>query len=142
MKQRVFLVADRRRLRELIVDLFASSGDFQLVGTANTEAEAASWLDEHPDAWDVGVIDLVLDEGSGTHVIRRARERHYGGLVAVLSNCVTESLREHCYALGADSIFDETESVRFILWLDKVGGAEPQRATPAPGDALRVSVRS
>lgn len=142
MKQRVFLVADRRRLRELIIDLFASNGDFQLVGTANTEAEAMSWLGEHADAWDVSVIDLVLDEGSGTQVVRRAREQHYGGLVAVLANCVTESLREHCYALGADSIFDETEAVRFILWLDKVGGAELQRGASAPADALRVSVRS
>jgi len=141
MKQRVFLVADRRRLRELIVDLFSSNGDFQLVGTANTEFEALSWLAEHGDAWDVGVVDLVLDEGSGTQVIRCAREQHYGGLVAVLSNCVTDSLREHCYALGADSIFDETESVRFIHWLDKVGGAEPARAARATADAPRVSVR-
>ena len=129
MKQRVFLVADRRRLRELVVDLFSSSGDFQLVGTANTEAEAWGWLQEHPEAWDVAVMDIVLDEGDGTHVIRYARERHVGGLISVLSNCVTDNLREHCYALGADTVFDEKDTARFILWLDRVGGAEPVGTT-------------
>lgn len=121
MKQRVFLVEDHRRMRGLLIDLFSSAAEFQVVGTACTEAEAALWLEEHGEAWDVAVIDLVLDEGSGTQVLRRAREQHLGGLIAVLSSCVTESLREHCYALGADSIFDEADPTRFMLWLGKVG---------------------
>jgi two-component system, OmpR family, response regulator len=134
MKQRVFLAEDLKRMRELLIDLFSSSGEFQVVGTACTEDEAAQWLASHGDAWDLAIIDLVLDEGSGTHVIRRAREQHYGGLIAVLASCVTESLREHCYALGADNVFDEAETNRFLLWLSKVGSAQPQVPHPARAD--------
>lgn len=125
MKQRVFLVEDRRRMRELLLDLFSSTGEFQVVGTACTEAEATAWLAAHGDAWDLAVVDLVLDEGSGTNVVRLAREASYGGLVAVLAGCVTESLREHVYALGADKVFDEKDSARFLLWLGKLGHYDP-----------------
>lgn len=131
MKQRVFLVEDQRRMRELLIDLFSSTGDFQVVGTACTEAEALQWLAGHGDAWDLAVIDLVLDEGSGTHVVQRAREANYGGLVAVLSTCVTESLREHVYALGADTLFDEKDTNRFLLWLSRLG--KPYDAPMAGG---------
>jgi len=130
MKQRVFLAEDLSRMRGLLIDLFSSTGEFQVVGTACTEDEAESWLAQHGDAWDVAIIDLVLDQGSGTNVIRHARRQHYGGVIAVLSSCVTENLREHCYALGADNVFDEAETGRFLLWLGKVG---------ADGSALPVA---
>ncbi|HYE41241.1 MAG TPA: response regulator [Ramlibacter sp.] len=134
MKQRVFLAEDLTRMRGLLVDLFSSTGEFQVVGTACTEAEAESWLARHGDEWDLAIIDLVLDEGNGTNVVRRARQSHYGGVVAVLASCVTENLREHCYALGADSVFDEAETGRFLLWLGKVGADLPA----APESDVRV----
>ena len=134
MKQRVFLAEDLSRMRGLLVDLFSSTGEFQVVGTACTEAEAERWLLRHGDEWDLAIIDLVLDEGSGTHVVKRARQQNYGGVIAVLASCVTENLREHCYALGADSVFDEAETGRFLLWLGKIGADLPV----APAQALRV----
>jgi DNA-binding NarL/FixJ family response regulator len=141
MKQRVFLVEDLQRMRELLIDLFSASGEFQVVGTACTEAEAKAWLDEHTDAWDLAVIDLVLDEGSGTNVIRRARQQHYGGIVAVLASCVTESLREHCYQLGADAIFDEADTNRFLLWLRKVGAGVPPHPAALPAAPAATAAR-
>ena len=137
MKQRVFLAEDLSRMRGLLLDLFSSTGEFQVVGTACTEEEADRWLAQHGDAWDVAIIDLVLDEGSGTQVVRRARQHHYGGLIAVLSSCVTENLREHCYQLGADNVFDEAETGRFLLWLGKVGAP-----VAAPVQPLAVASRA
>ncbi|HVE52474.1 MAG TPA: response regulator [Ramlibacter sp.] len=131
MKQRVFLVEDQRRMRELLIDLFSSSGDFQVVGTACTEGEALLWLEEHGESWDLAVIDLVLDDGSGSSVVRRARDMNYGGLVAVLSSCVTDSLREHVFSLGADTLFDEKDTTRFVAWLGKIG--KPYDAPMAGG---------
>lgn len=142
MKQRVFLAEDFKRMRDLLIDLFSSTGEYQVVGTACTEEEASRWLSAHGDAWDLAIVDLVLDEGSGTHVVRRAREQHYGGLIAVLSSCVTDSLREHCYALGADAVFDEAESTRFLLWLGRVGAAETAQPRDEARQATSVSVRA
>ena len=131
MKQRVFIAEDLQRMRELLIDLFSSSREFQVVGTACTEQEASQWLAAHGDAWDLAIIDLVLDEGSGSNVIRQAREQNYGGLVAVLSSCVTDNLREHCYVLGADNVFDEAENTRFRLWLSRVGADDKMHPRPA-----------
>jgi DNA-binding NarL/FixJ family response regulator len=140
MKQRVFVAEDLSRMRGLLIDLFSSTGEFQVVGTACTEQEAERWLARHGDEWDLAIIDLVLDEGDGTHVVKRARQKNYGGLVVVLASCVTENLREHCYALGADSVFDEEETGRFLLWLGKVGADLP--AVPGPGVRVQPAVRA
>jgi two-component system, OmpR family, response regulator len=141
MKQRVFIAEDLQRMRELLIDLFSASGEFQVVGTACTEAEADRWLTANGESWDLAIIDMVLDEGSGSNVIRRAREQNYAGLIAVLSSCVTDNLREHCYVLGADKVFDEAQMTRFLLWLAKVGAGDAQVPPPAAattGAALRA----
>ena len=142
MKQRVFIAEDFKRMRDLLIDLFSSTGEYQVVGTACTEDEAARWLAAHGDEWDLAIIDLVLDQGSGTNVIRCAREQHYGGLIAVLSSCVTDSLREHCYALGADKVFDEAETTRLLLWLGRVGADEHLHIPAEERQVTSVSVRS
>jgi two-component system, OmpR family, response regulator len=142
MKQRVFIAEDLQRMRELLIELFSASGDFQVVGTACTEAEADQWLGANGEAWDLAIIDMVLDEGSGSNVIRRAREQNYGGLIAVLSSCVTDNLREHCYVLGADKVFDEAQMTRFLLWLARVGADDAPHLQAAAAEATGVSVRA
>lgn len=126
MDLRVFLVEDLRGMRSLLGDLFASIGSLRLVGAAVTEAEAKLWLDENPGGWDLVIVDLVLEQGSGIGVIDRARQLSATGRIAVFSSYVTPALREHCARLGADAIFDKSETVAFIGWLDRqVHGAPP-----------------
>ncbi|NNU45510.1 hypothetical protein [Ramlibacter montanisoli] len=70
MTIRVFLVEDLPAMRELLVDLFTSIGNYQVVGTSSTEAEANLWIDEFPRKWDLLIVDLILAEGSGLGVVR------------------------------------------------------------------------
>ena len=118
MELRVFLVEDLQGMRRLIQDLLASIGGLQLVGTAGTEAEANLWLDEHPGEWDVAIIDLVLEQGSGLGVVGRAKRVPQAGKVAVFSSYASKAVREHCLVLGADSVFEKSETAAFIHWLD------------------------
>lgn len=128
MELRVFLVEDLQGMRGLIQDLLASIGGLQLVGTAGTEAEANLWLDEHPGQWDVAIVDLVLEQGSGLGVIGRAKRAAQTGRVAVFSSYASAAVRERCLALGADSVFDKSETEAFIQWLD----AETRSDGPSP----------
>lgn len=116
MELRVFLVEDLQRMRGLLGELFASIGGFNVVATASTEAEANLWLDEHPGGWDVTVIDLVLEQGSGMNVIRRCKADPQGGRVVVFSSYATPGVRQHCLDLGADAVFDKGETAQFIAW--------------------------
>ena len=70
MPIKVFLVEDMKHLQGLISDLLESLGDFKLIGTATTEAEANWWLGENLGSWDLAIIDLVLEQGSGISVVR------------------------------------------------------------------------
>jgi DNA-binding NarL/FixJ family response regulator len=120
----VFLVEDLQRMRGLLADLFASMGGLRVVGSASTEAEAKLWLDDHPAGWDVAVVDLVLDQGAGMEVIRRCKAEPGGGKVVVFSSYATPGVRQHCLDLGADAVFDKTETSGFISWFGDLSDRE------------------
>lgn len=124
MELRVFLVEDLQRMRGLLTDLFSSMGGLEVVGSASTEAEAKLWLDDHPAGWDVAVIDLVLDQGSGMEVIRRCKAEAGAGRVVVFSSYATPGVRQHCLDLGADAVFDKSETTGFITWFNDLASRE------------------
>ena len=124
MELRVFLVEDLQRMRGLLADLFSSMGGLKIVGAASTEAEAKLWLDDHRGEWDVAVVDLVLDQGAGMEVIRRCRAEPGGGKVVVFSSYASPGVRQHCLALGADAVFDKSETSGFIAWFNELGERE------------------
>jgi DNA-binding NarL/FixJ family response regulator len=124
---RVFLVEDLQSMCGLMKDLFDSVGGFSVVGVAATEAEANLWLKENAGAWDLAIIDLVLDEGSGFGVIQRAARSAGAGRVLVFSSFATAGIRNHCLRLGAAEVFDKAQTDAFTQWVY----AESRREKPA-----------
>ena len=124
MELKVFLVEDLPRMRSLLGDVFSTIGGLCVVGAAGTEAEAKLWLEEHPGGWDVAVIDLVLDQGAGMEVIRRCKAQPGGGQVVVFSSYATPGVRQHCLDLGADAVFDKSETRGFISWFNALADRE------------------
>ena len=124
MELKVFLVEDLPRMRSLLGDVFSTIGGLSVVGAAGTEAEAKLWLEEHPGGWDVAVIDLVLDQGAGMEVIRRCKAEAGGGQVVVFSSYATPGVRQHCLDLGADAVFDKSETRGFISWFNALADRE------------------
>lgn len=119
MTIRVFLVEDLPAMRELLVDLFTSIGNYQVVGTSSTEAEANLWIDEFPGKWDLLIVDLILAEGSGLGVVARARTRRMDGDVVVLSAYGSPGIEKHLRANGVAAVFDKADTPAFIAWLDR-----------------------
>lgn len=124
MSVRVFLVEDMQQVQGILADLLASLGDFRLVQATATEAEAKFWLDEHPGEWDLAIIDLVLDQGSGMGVIPKARESGAGsdGRVVVFSDYASNGIRKHCLRLGADAVFLKSQMREFMDYCSELGG--------------------
>jgi two-component system OmpR family response regulator len=110
---RVFVVEDQQRMHALLRELFAAVGGLSIVATAATEAEAIFWLEEHEGGWDVAVVDLLLEQGSGMGVIPRCKSLHPAGRVVIFSSYASPAVRKHCTALGADAVFDKADSGRF-----------------------------
>ena len=133
MPVRVFLVEDQQQMHSVLRELLQSVGEFDIIGSAATEAEALNWLDHNRGQWDLAIIDLVLQQGSGITVIVRARLRGgEGAKVAVLSSFVSPGIRKHCLKLGADAAFqkdvDLQEFIRFCAAIPPERGAAAQAA--------------
>ena len=119
----VLLVEDLKHLRAVVADLLASIGDFVIVGEAGTEAEAKLWLEENPGRWDLAVVDLVLDQGTGMGVIAKCAESTQSKVV-VLSDYATPGVRKHCMSLGADAVFQKSDGVpAFIAYCTALAAA-------------------
>lgn len=115
MSIRVLLVEDDRRVHGIVAELLESVGDLKLVCTVTTEAEANLWLEENPNGWDLAVIDLILDAGTGMGVLAKCRTWSSGGKAVILSNYISPAIHSHCVALGADAVFHKAQDMdRFI----------------------------
>lgn len=130
MTVRVFLVEDMKHVQDIVEELLASLGDFRLVRAIGNEAEARLWLAEQPGAWDLAVIDLVLDQGSGMGVVSRARDAAgRDGRVIVFSDYASDGIRKHCLRLGADAVFLKSQTQEFMDYCSELGGLEAARAS-------------
>jgi two-component system OmpR family response regulator len=119
VETRVFVVEDMRRMRGLLADLFTTLGGFTIVASASGEAEANLWLQDNPGAFDLAVLDLILQQGSGMGVIERCKAT--GARVVVLSSYATPGVRRHCMDLGADAVFEKGNSAGFVAWCAEHG---------------------
>lgn len=115
MPVKLLLVEDLPQMQGVVLDLLATVGDFELVQSVSTEAEANLWLDENAGAWDLAVIDLILEQGTGLGVVARARTRPPRSKVVVFSDYATEGIRKHCLKLGADAAFHKGDDLQGFL---------------------------
>lgn len=128
----VFLVEDLQSIQHAMAQMLAGLGDFRIAGVESTEAEALAWLEQNPGRWDLAIIDLVLEQGSGMSVISRCRRTWPAGRVVVFSNFVTPGIRAHCIKLGADAAFDKNaELSAFADYCCALDGAAPRPAASA-----------
>lgn len=126
MTLRVFLVEDLPQMRELLGELIRTIGGLRVVASAGTEAEAKLWLEDNPGAWDLAVVDLVLEQGSGMGVIARAKALTPHKRIVVFSSYITPGMRAHCLKLGAEAVFEKADTGGFIRWLHATaGGSAP-----------------
>ena len=112
---RVFLVEDMRQMQGVISDLLNVVGTFDIVCTMRTEAEAIQWLKDHPGEWDLALIDLILEQGTGMGVVPRARAAAPSAQVLVLSDYATPGVRQHCLKLGASAVFQKSQEMRAFM---------------------------
>lgn len=111
----VFLVEDDPRLRDLISESIAAACDAQVVGTAETEGTAVTWLNDHPREWKLAVLDLFLKNGTGFGVLQRLKPPASCTQVIVLTNSATAENRRRCLDLGALAVYDKTSELDQFL---------------------------
>lgn len=105
---RILLIEDSRPIKERLTAMLTETGVMRIAGAAATENEARACIDE--DEFDVLLVDVELQQGSGIGAIRHARQHYRPGrqpLIVVLTNYPLPAIRSRCLEAGADHFLDK-----------------------------------
>ncbi|WP_295636392.1 response regulator [uncultured Methylibium sp.] len=114
-QRRTFIVEDSPVIRANLIDTLQELAPVTVVGWADSEADALHWLAEHPEGWDLLIVDLFLKQGSGLGVLRACRERPVHRKLVVFSNYATVDLRMKSLELRADAVFDKSNEIDALI---------------------------
>lgn len=108
---RVLIADDSKLVAEMLTELISDPGRIEVVGTGATEDAAIDLIRSMKP--DVVVLDLQLETGSGTNVIRAVRSTHElaATKLMVTSNHTAPQLRTGCLELGADGFYDKVKEL-------------------------------
>jgi len=130
MTLKTFIVEDSSVIRENLIDVLHEMSPVEVVGTAEDEATAVSWLRSALNVCDLVIVDLFLQRGSGLGVLR-AVDLARRPLV-VLSNYLSPAMRDKCHELGASAMFDKSNEIDALLaYCNRLDQATALRAAPA-----------
>lgn len=125
LKHKVFLVDDSPDLTAALTELLEATGRFEVIGSASSEAEALAWLFDDANKWDLAVVDLMLQSGSGFPILYHCKKYHPGQVV-VLSEFVSPPVAERCKKLGAVGAFRKSEFPQLLDFVSSLPD-RPQR---------------
>lgn len=111
MALNTFLVEDEPQLLENLSTAMALIVKARIVGTAETERDAADWFSTHAKEWDLAVIDLFIKDGTGFGVLANMPCHGPRQRIVILTNSASSANRSRCLRLGADAVFDKTREL-------------------------------
>lgn len=114
MQLAVFVVEDNAEIQENLVGALEELTCARVVGFASTEEGALAWL-ATGEAWDMLVVDLFLQGGSGMRLVQRVQRTDPAQKIVVFSNYVNAAVRKRCAQLGVDAVFDKSTEIDALL---------------------------
>lgn len=115
MSLKTYIVEDNPTIRENLIGTLEELACVIAVGTAETENDGKTWLNENREKWDLAIVDLFLKQGSGLGVLAACRDRPVTQKVVVLSNYATADIRQRCAQLGVDAVFDKSNEIDALV---------------------------
>jgi DNA-binding NarL/FixJ family response regulator len=105
-KVKLFIADDSLIVRERLVTMLGELAGIEIVGQAETVAEAICGIrDLQPD---VVVLDIQMPDGSGIDVLQNIKQAEAGPMVIILTNYPYQKHREKCMKAGADFFLDKS----------------------------------
>jgi DNA-binding NarL/FixJ family response regulator len=113
-KLRVVIVEDSAIIRARLAEALSEIPNVEIVGHAETEADAVSLL--RRGEWDAAVLDLQLKQGTGLGVLKTFAQdgRPDRAKIIVFTNYAFSQYRDRSMLLGADFFFDKAREFHRI----------------------------
>src|SRR6185369_16575110 len=86
---KIYIVEDSSVIRENLIDALHENAPIEVVGTAEDERTALTWLRDRSHACDLAIVDIFLKNGSGLGVLKGMGELPEAPVCVVLSNHAT-----------------------------------------------------
>ncbi len=112
---RTYVVEDNATICENLVGTLEELTCAKVVGHSSGEAQAADWLANHPQGWDLLIVDLFLKQGSGMHLVQQMPRRTAEQKIVIFSNYVNANVRKRCAQLGVDAVFDKSTEIDALV---------------------------
>ena len=112
---RTYIVEDSPVIRDNLIATLEELVPVSVVGTAEDESTALSWLAKPGNEFDLAIVDIFLRAGSGLGVLRAAKDLPRRHKTVVLSNFATPDIRRKCLELGADRVFDKSNDIDALI---------------------------
>jgi two-component system, OmpR family, response regulator len=115
---RVLIVDDSPDVQAGLEGICFTLDGVEIAASTRGEMETTSWVLNNPDAWDIGVVDLALREGSGLNLVPRLRRENPVAVIIVFSEFATNEVSHRCKELGADAVFLKSDLHAFSSYLE------------------------
>ena len=116
MPLKAYVVEDNQAIRESLVESLEELAGIAAAGGTGREPEAIAWLCDPAHAWDLAIVDLLLEAGgNGLRVLAALRGRGLHQKVVVLTGTASPEVRRQCEALGCDAVFDKSMEAEALL---------------------------
>ena len=103
---KAFIADDSLVVRERLVTMLDELAGIEIVGQAETVAEAISAIGKlRPD---VVILDIHMPDGSGIDVLQTIKQDEPAPVVIVLTNYPYPAYRQKCLQAGADFFLDKS----------------------------------
>ncbi len=112
---KAYVVEDNATIRENLIGALEELTCVRVVGNSATEDEGLQWLEQNAQDWDLVIVDLFLQRGSGIRLVQRIHRHSNKQKVIVFSNYVNASVRKRCAQLGVDAVFDKSTEIDFLV---------------------------
>lgn len=112
---KAYVVEDNPTIRENLIGALEELTCVRVIGNCATEDEGLEWLEQNTQEWDLAIIDLFLQRGSGIRLVQRINRRRDNQKIIVFSNYVNPSVRKRCAQLGVDAVFDKSTEIDFLV---------------------------
>ncbi|VTU14948.1 MULTISPECIES: response regulator [unclassified Variovorax] len=117
-----FVAEDSEIVLDALIQALERLVQARVIGTATTAADSIAWLVANAEEWDLAVIDLYLNQGTGLEILTAVAERLPWQRVAILAIDPADPVRETCLSLGANAVFDKsTQLESFIEFCGRAG---------------------
>ena len=112
---KAYVVEDNATIRENLIGALEELTCVRVIGNSATEDEGLQWLEQNAKDWDMVIVDLFLQRGSGIRLVQRVHRHSAHQKIIVFSNYVNASVRKRCAQLGVDAVFDKSTEIDFLV---------------------------